>query len=297
MADPMVDTATQRPATGLDRGARVLILRVLEELHAGDALGIIDAFFYDRFGGRRDYYEALERVWGLGGRRFCEEAVSSAEIQAEHAMTWPRPDKHLVGAYTLLVHMPESDFRLAAEKALEHNANAQYACRRITEICRARGVPWVMTEENGFEWVGDAIVEEELLRPALSALEDPRFAGGVKTEFDTARNELSVGTPVANKQAVGEAGSAVESAMKVLLDETGGSYEPKDTAQKLFEHLVDARTVPRYMERVVLAAALPRNKTAAHGAGATPHNVTATQAGAVVAAAAGAVAYLGKLLP
>jgi hypothetical protein len=297
MADPMVDTASQRPATGLDKGARELVLRVIEELEGGNALGVIEAFFHDRFGGRRDYYEALERVWGHGWRRFCEEAVFSAEIQADHAMTFPMPSKHLVGAYTLLIHMPESDFRLAIEKALEHNPNAQDGCRRISEICRARGAPWVMTEQDGFEWVGDAIVERELLRPALSILEDSRFAGGVKTDFDTARNELRIGTPAANKQAVGEAASAVESAMKVLLDATGGTYAETDTAQRLFQLLVDAGTVPRYMERVVLAAALPRNKTAAHGAGATPHNVTATEAGAVVAAAAGAIAYLGKLLP
>jgi hypothetical protein len=41
----------------------------------------------------------------------------------------------------------------------------------------------------------------------------------------------------------------------------------------------------------------PRNKTAAHGAGAVAHAVDRDEAEAVVAAAAGALAYLAKKLP
>ena len=51
------------------------------------------------------------------------------------------------------------------------------------------------------------------------------------------------------------------------------------------------------MEREVLAAATPRNKTAGHGAGAVAHAVATEEAEAVVAAAAGAIAYLAKKLP
>ncbi len=95
-----------------------------------------------------------------------------------------------------------------------------------------------------------------------------------------------------------ESGCAVESAMKVLLDERGVPYDKgQDAAQKLFDHLVNAGIVPRYMERMVLAPMTPRNKAGGHGAGAIPHNVAVADAESVVASAAGVIAYLGKLLP
>jgi hypothetical protein len=97
---------------------------------------------------------------------------------------------------------------------------------RLTEICRSRGISWEVDVPAGFQWIGDEEVETHAIRPALSAIEDPRFAGGVKSEFNSARNELSLGTPTALKQALFESGSAVESAMKVLL---GGSSPPRPT--------------------------------------------------------------------
>jgi hypothetical protein len=167
---------------------------------------------------------------------------------------------------------------------------------RIAAICRNRGAPWTFDPKTGFEWVGDHVVEEELVSPALAGINDKRFSGGVRSEFESARQELRVGTPQARKQAVHEAGCSVESAMKVVLDDHKVTYGPRDTAFALFDHLELAGFAPRRMERLVLAAATPRNQTAGHSAGAVAHDPPPNEAEAVVAAAAGAIAYLHKLL-
>lgn len=295
-----LDTATQRPATGFDSGARTLIVKVLAPGGFGP-IDIVDALFFDRYGSRTDYYAALGQVWGSAVGHRCEQAVSSAEVDAEFQLTFGggrrRANRHEVGAHVLLMMMPEPDFRLAVEEVVRRSIHSQVAAERITKICRSRGAPWIFAND-GFEWIGEQLVERELLAPALTVLNDFRFAGGVRIEFESARNELRVGTPVARKQAVYEAGCAVESAMKVLLDQHGVGYDKEhDTAQKLFEHLKAAGVVPSYMERTLLAAAQPRNKKAGHGAGAIAHDVSPAEAEAVVAAAAGAIAHLGRLLP
>ena len=64
---------------------------------------------------------------------------------------------------------------------------------RITQICRSRRAPWSFTIEDGFVWTGDEEIEALAIIPALTALADARFAGGVKAEFESARQELSVG--------------------------------------------------------------------------------------------------------
>lgn len=301
-----LDTATQRPPTGLNRGAREMILGIVWDQHLRhyvSATQVVAAFFENRYSSWNDYYEALEEVWGAETRTACAAAVAEAESRAVAQRT-RNPLRRIFGgadggaaARALLLTMPEPDFRLAIETAPVSFLYRGRSAKRITEVCRSRGIPWVFGKREGFVWVGEPLVEEELLRPAQTVLADPRFAGGVRTEFESARNELHAGNPVARKQAVFEAASAVESALKVLLDEHRVPYAAGDTAQRLFDHLVLAGIVPRYMERMVLAAAQSRNKTAGHGAGANPHNVTAGQAEAVVGAAAGAIAYIGGLLP
>ena len=77
MATPhsYVDTSVQRPATGLDAGARTLILRVVEEIMVGQRSSVptqtvvIRWFFENRYGGYDDYMGAIESGWG-GAERF-----------------------------------------------------------------------------------------------------------------------------------------------------------------------------------------------------------------------------------
>jgi hypothetical protein len=159
---------------------------------------------------------------------------------------------------------------------------------------KRRGIPWEFTVAEGFAWVGDAEVEELALRPALGAIQDPRLTGA-KDHFDAARNELAEGSPTALRQSVHESACAVEAAMKVVLSQRGVSYDERDTAFKLYDHLVANEIVPRFMEYAVLGAASPRNKSAGHGA-EEPHDVGQEIAETVMASAATAVAYLHKLI-
>lgn len=298
MADPAIDTATQRPATGLDRGARRLILTAVREITNLGPSEILTYFFRDRFGGFDDYYAAVEQVWSNATGYLVKDAVTSAEVDAEFPANFGRrPNPRVVGAFAFLLAIPEPDFRLATSDSLRALGAMEAASDRITQICRARGTPWTFAPPDGFEYVGDEEVERELIRPALAAINRPEFAGGVRAEFEAARSELAKGTPAALKQAVHEAGCATESAMKVVLARHGVEYQQGDTASPLFNHLEAAGIVPRPMQNLVLVAMTPRNRWGGHGAGATPHEVNPEEAGAVVAGAAGAIAYLAAQLP
>jgi hypothetical protein len=59
MANPYLDTTSQRPVTGLDKGARHLIVGVLD-ITPGH---IVMTFFQDAYAGFEDYYSAA-MVWG-----------------------------------------------------------------------------------------------------------------------------------------------------------------------------------------------------------------------------------------
>lgn len=158
-------------------------------------------------------------------------------------------------------------------------------------------MPYKCSVVCGFEWVGDAEVRRELIEPALAAIHDGRFAGGVRSEFEQARAELREGTPTSRKQAIHEAGCALESAMKVVLAEHQIAYKPTDTGKPLFELLERAGLVPKYMEPTFFAVLTPRNKAGGHGGGPEPHEPDEAETSTVVASAAGAIAYLHTKLP
>jgi hypothetical protein len=299
MADLMLDTASQREATGMDEGARKLIFRAAAEVGGLDARTVVNLFFHDRFGGPEDYLRAVEQVWGEAESFRLSQLIGEAGAEAEFPIGFGqrKVDPIEVRAYVLLMHAPEPDFRLAIQAALEATKKVGAASDRITQICRSRGIPWAFSHLHGFEYVGDEQVERDLVRPALAAINRPEFAGGVRTEFESARAELAKGTPEALKQAIHEAGCCLESAMKVVLGAHGIPYNAGDTAQPLFNHLEDAGIVPRHMEKLVLVAMTPRNRRGGHGAGAEAHAVSPSEAGAVVAGAGGAVAYLASALP
>lgn len=299
MADSFLDTAGQRPPTGLDEGARRLILRVASEASGYGPKEIGTLFFRDRFGGLADYLDGVERVWGHAERYGLGQALSHAQANAEFpGVLRSRVDPEVAITQTLLLKMPEPDFRLAIAETLRREFHGEAAGERISEICRNRGASWKFVHPDGFEYVGDEEVERAQIRPALAAINRAEFAGGTRTEFEAARAELATGTPASLKQAVHEAGCAVESAMKVVLDRRKIAYDTqRDTAAKLFEHLEGAGVVSADMRNLVLVAMTPRNRRGGHGAGAVPHAVDPSEAGAVVAGAAGAIAYLAERLP
>jgi hypothetical protein len=240
-------------------------------------------------------------VWDKGVSRACQLAVVSAGRRATnptlHGITGDSATRERgAKASALLLKMPDGDFRRAVFDAQRRNPDPSDQVR-ITRICQKRGIPWAYEPDQGFVWVGDEETETQAIRPALAAISAPRFAGGVKSHFNSAREELAFGTPLALSKCLHQAACAVESAMKITLDEHKETYDSGDTAQRLFKHLVDADIVPRYMERVVLGAMIPRNKKGGHGPGAIPHSVPLEAAEATFASASVAIAYLHKRLP
>jgi hypothetical protein len=292
------DTAVQRAATGLDEGARALMIGVVVEVADLDCERVANSFFRDRFGGLSDYLAAVREVWGEETSYRLGEAINRAHESAQSAFNFGEiTDPSEAAARALLLNAPEPDFRLATGAALETIKGIGAASERITKICRGRGIPWAFSHLHGFEYVGDETVERDQIRPALAAINRPEFAGGVRAEFESARAELATGTPAALKQSVHEAACSVESAMKVVLEAHDVVFGPGDTSSPLFNHLEAAGIVPRHMEFTVLVAMVPRNRIGGHGAGAQPHAVDPEEAGAIVAGAGGAIAYLATRLP
>jgi hypothetical protein len=295
--DAMIDTAAQRAATGLDEGARKLLLGVVREAGLGPK-EIVAVFFRDRFGGPEDYLDGVGNVWGEAEGFRLRQAVGGAQTDAEMAIGFgERRNPQNAASLALLLHCPEPDFRLAISEALRAAQRMEEAAERISRICRDRGAPWAFAAPAGFEYVGDEDVEQKLIRPALAAINRPEFSGGVRAELEAARGELAKGAPGELKQAVHEAGCSVESAMKVVLEKHGVGYGNGDTALPLFQKLEGAGLVPRDLENLVLVAMTPRNRRAGHGAGAQAHRVSAGEAEAIVSGAAGAIAYLATVLP
>jgi hypothetical protein len=291
--DPMLDTASQRPATGMDGGARQLILDTLEG--CPERL-VLQGFLRDAYPDLQDYVNAITEVWGEDAATDLGYAVN---VRANEMSTVPaygeahRKEQEIANA--ALLHVPEPDFRLAVHRAVQEQKLAANPVERINTICKRRGIPWEFTAADGFTWIGDAVVEELAVRPALSAIQDPRFSGA-KDHFDAARSELAEGKPKALRQSVHESACAVEAAMKAVLTQRGVEYDERDTAFKLFGGLEDAGIVPKFMEYAVLGAASPRNKRGGHGA-EEPHDVGQDLAEAVLASSAASIAYLQKALP
>jgi hypothetical protein len=182
---------------GLDAGARQLILQVAFELGASPSQ-ILGVFFRDRFGSYEDYFAALNGLADEGSIWHLKQQVDSAGIDAQFPATLgPSISPDDARALRLLMLMPARDFRTAISGLVPLYERASEPADRITSICRARGIPYEFDYTHGFQFTGDAEVEARAIRPALSAVGDPRFAGGVKSNFDSAREELAEGTPAA----------------------------------------------------------------------------------------------------
>ncbi len=178
--DPFLDTASQRQATGFDMGARKLMLNVIAGV-ADPSSTVHDYFFDGRFGDLDDYLQAVDEVWGssVAGELRLTVSVASADAEEKYrAMNFRGADRAVenVVAQQLLLKVPEPDFRQAIWKTAQRSLNAEALAPSLNEVCRNRGIPWEFDPNEGFRWIGDREVEHHAIRPALSAIEDPRFA-------------------------------------------------------------------------------------------------------------------------
>jgi hypothetical protein len=279
------------------------MLRVLEDagVHLGQLHG---AFFrHGHFADLEDYVRAVGSVWG-------DEVAIEILRQIRSDKDYEPGGTPLYPPETFFLAIPEPDFLTAVELGLRMATGPYKGAplpSLLNRVCRARGIPYRLEgylSQARFKWIGDSVVSKEVLEPALSALDDPRLAQGPKSEFETARQELRQGTPVALKQAVAEACNAVESGLKVLLTEHGESLPTRQNLDALIEAgrqaglfpaAVDGKGVP--VEQILAGPGRFGNRRGRHGGGSVPHDVTPEEAEAVVSAAAVALTLIAKHLP
>ena len=228
---------------------------------------------------------------------FFGEAMAAHRERERHRMVVP--PRHINSdAEPALLAIPAGLFLDVLESGVSTLGGAmQYsAVNEINRVFTKRGVTYRFGFNGRAEWHGDQGAYEQLLRPALDALVDARLAG-CQSEFHAAMEHLRKATPKDYEDAIEEAGKAVESAMKVLLDERGIVRTGKETATPLFEKLRDSGIVEAEADNVVLGAARVRNQWGGHGSGAAPRDPPADLAELSVRAAAVAIVFLSGRLP
>lgn len=265
---------------------------ILKAVHGATHGDVLRSFFDGTWADTRDYFEGLKRA---GHSRVL------AEIDKELDPDLSSNDF----ATLLLTSMPDGDFLTASESGL----SAQFlpwdfdpVLDAINEVCERRGVPYRISKAGRFEWVGDPVVEEQVLAPAVSALHDARLSAA-RSDFDSARQQLREGTPAAQKIAVAEACSAVESGLKALLREHGQEMPARQNLDALIEACRDAELFPPAVdgggvpvEQILAGPGRVGNRRGRHGSH-VPHDVEPDEAEAVVASAAVALTLIARRLP
>lgn len=139
-------------------------------------------------------------------------------------------------------------------------------------------------------------VHSEVVRPAISLLQDARFRGP-EDEFLKAHEHYRHGR---HKEAISEALKAFESTMKAICDARRWHYSPTATAKELIEIVLANGLIPSPLQsqfaslRSVLESGLPtvRNKASGHGQGAEPVEVPGYLAAYALHLAASNIVFL-----
>jgi hypothetical protein len=280
----------------IPQGVRKSILAVMSEL------GFDPAKLFALLA-RRHGYGSLDEVIEDLKERFSEEeaahfAKEMSRVAAEERLSGVVVTGHNPYAEPALLALPEALFLDAVEYGFE--AHSGYGggfpeTIEINALLERRGIFFRVNRWGRFEWVGDPGAWKEVTEPALAALQDPRLAGA-RNEFEAARAHLRRGSSKDLEDAVEEAGKSVESAMKVLLDESGVARKGNEAAFKLFELLRDNGVVEAEADQAVLGVARIRNKWGGHGAGQAPRNPPSSLAELTVQEAAVAIVFLSSRL-
>ncbi|HVQ07952.1 MAG TPA: hypothetical protein VMS43_05915 [Allosphingosinicella sp.] len=133
------------------------------------------------------------------------------------------------------------------------------------------------TAANEIVRVDSRLIHAEVVKPALSLLAEPVFAGPQK-EFLDAHGHYRQGD---YEQALTECGKAFESVLKIIAQRRGWSISDKATAKTLLDCVFTNGLVPEYLNgefqalRSLLESGVPtiRNRSGGHGTGSTPRSV------------------------
>jgi len=248
-------------------------------------------FFEDTWADLPDYIEGLKKAGQAAAAAGIADAVRGIDPTGDAAAT------------AVFSFMPDGDFLTVLERCVG-DFPAESVMARVNGVCERRGVPYRMEFPGTFEWVGDPLMEQHVLAPALSALDEPRLSGGPQDEFIAARAAMREGTPQAHRRAVAEACNAVESGLKVLLTEHGVALPGQQNVDALLEACRKAGVFPSAVsqkgipaEQILAGPARFGNRRGRHGAGPVPHDVEPDEAEAVVASAAVALTLIARRLP
>jgi hypothetical protein len=128
----------------------------------------------------------------------------------------------------------------------------------LNDLFAARRIAYRFDENGRAQWHGDEGTYSEVVRPALDALDDARLAG-CREEFEAALGHLRAGTAKDREDAIEEAGKAVESAMKVVIDNRGLARPSRKGAESLWQAFRDGDVIETPTHHAILATAQLRN--------------------------------------
>jgi hypothetical protein len=242
------------------------------------------------------------------------QALMPRDLEGDNDILRYPDERNQRAAFTAAVflHVPAPLYldylELAIEKYARDRALVQVEYVDIVEDLRAapvdylnglfarRGIDYRFDENGRARWHGDAGAYAEVIRPALDALEDGCLAGP-RQEFESALGHLRAGTPKDLEDAIEEAGKAVESAMKVVLDSHEVTRAGNETAEPLWNLLRENDLVPAKSKDAILSTSRLRNEYGGHGQGAEIREIPAGIPALAVRSAAATIAYLAELLP
>jgi hypothetical protein len=255
---------------------------------------------------RRDHGDAAADAMAEDMRELGERETSAAlgsnpfspyrqALIAEHLARWSflsAPDSVFAAALTCGF----AQLWLTREQAGAPWGTTSQVISNVNELFVKRAVPYRVDAEGEVHWHGDQKTYQAITEPALTVLADSRLAGA-RTEYEDALAGLRSGNEKALEDAIEESAKAVESTMKVLIDESKLTRSGKETADPLIRILAQGNVIPAHVDQMLFAAARIRNAAGGHGTGSVPRHTPEDLAVACVAAAGVAITYLGGKLP
>jgi hypothetical protein len=277
----------------VDRGLVGIAARYLEEeVHPNEVSALLE--LEQRYG--LEEHELATR-YALALQASAERVTAGRPVSVETALQLtPKAER----ARPFLQTLPEPELltalEMSAPTAIGSAGQRVNLLLYLEKVFRARGLPYTALPGEGIRYVGEQVVREQAIEPALVALANPVLVIA-RAEFEKALGCLRRGE---FKDAGRSAGDAVETTMAALLDNYGHP-QPRRTphgtdlvqANKLFDQLKskEVRALNEDRDKDLIYAPMKVRNVCAHGAGANPPPDPAyVEAG--VAAAAIAITYL-----
>jgi uncharacterized protein DUF7014/AbiJ-like protein len=153
---------------------------------------------------------------------------------------------------------------------------ADDALEELNERFRRAGFGYRF-EQGKLIRIDSETTHQQVMRPALQLLADPRFKGA-DDEFRAAHDHFKAGE---NKDCAVDALNALESTIKIICDLKKWTYEPGSRISDLLKVLRRENFFPEFADQsfeqlvATLKSGLPslRNETGGHGQGAKPVEV------------------------